>query len=245
MPDRSSAVVALLAILVLLSGCTVSFQTTDYSAGPEGSGLSTGGPSDGSAWNVTVTHVVDGDTVEARFPNGETDTLRLLGVDTPETAHDRVSPGEYEEIPDTVEGRDHLFEWGERASAFATEELEGETVRIAVDESADRRGGYGRLLVYVYADGENFNERLLREGYARLYDTPFSLRAEFEAAETEAQREERGLWAFDSAESTAQSAPADLTASSQVERVGDPQYRATLATFVDDTARHLGVGYRD
>ncbi|UWG48669.1 Endonuclease YncB, thermonuclease family [Halanaeroarchaeum sp. HSR-CO] len=245
MPDRSSVVVVLLAILVLLSGCTISFQTTDYSAGPDESGLSTGGPGDGSAWNVTITHVVDGDTVEARFPNGETATLRLLGVDTPETAHDRITPDEYEGVPDTVAGRDHLFEWGERATAFATEELEGETVRIAVDESADRRGGYGRLLVYVYADGKNFNERLLREGYARLYDTPFSLRSEFEAAETEARNDERGLWAFDKTESTLQTAPAVRPGSSQVERVGDPQYRATFAAFVDDTARHLGVGYRD
>lgn len=241
MPDRSTAVAALLAVLVLLAGCTVSLQTTDYGAGPEESALSSGGPEDGTAWEVTVTRVVDGDTVEARFPNGETDTLRLLGVDTPETTYDRVSPGEFEGIPDTVAGRDHLFEWGERATAFATDELEGETVRIAVDESADRRGGYGRLLVYVYADGENFNERLLRDGYARLYDSSFSLRSEFSAAEAEAQDDDRGLWAFGE-EATTQSSPDEGAGALQVERVGDAQYRATLAAFVHHAARDFGLG---
>ena len=62
------------------------------SAGPDGAPR---GPQQGTEWDVTVTRVVDGDTVEARFPNGEVDTLRLLGVDTPETSLGRVTPGEY------------------------------------------------------------------------------------------------------------------------------------------------------
>jgi micrococcal nuclease len=140
---------------------------------------------------------VDGDTVEVRFPNGETDTLRLLGVDTPETTLSRVSPGEFEGIPDTTAGQDHLFRWGERAAEFAADELSGETVQIEVDAEADRRGSFGRLLVYVYIDGENFNERLLTGGYARMYDSQFSLRGEFERAESIAQRNDVGLWDFE------------------------------------------------
>ncbi|MFW6265353.1 MAG: thermonuclease family protein [Halanaeroarchaeum sp.] len=241
MPDRSTVVAVLLAVLVLLAGCTVSYQTPDYETGPEESDLSSSGPDEGTAWEVTITYVVDGDTVEARFPNGETETLRLLGVDTPETTYDGVSPEEFEGIPDTTDGRDHLYEWGERASAFATEELDGETVRIAVDDSADRRGGYGRLLVYVYDDGENFNERLLHEGYARHYDTPHSLHDEFETAATDARSENRGLWAFESGGQPTQAALPDGAETLEVEGVGDAQYRTTLGAFVDDAARNLGV----
>lgn len=197
MSDRSTAVAALLAVLVLLAGCTVSLQTTDYGAEPEESVLSSGGPDEGNAWEVTVTRVVDGDTVEARFPNGEVEELRLLGVDTPETYEEGTSPGEFEGVPDTEAGRQHLLTWGEQASAFARDELAGETVRVAVDPDADRRGGYGRLLVYVYVDGELFNERLLAEGYARLYDTEFTLRDEFASVEAAARNEERGLWGLD------------------------------------------------
>lgn len=156
------------------------------------------GPGTGTEWTVTVTRVVDGDTVEARFPNGEVDTLRLLGVDTPETTYSSISPGEFEGIPDTTAGRDHLYNWGESASAFAIDQLEGASVRVEVDQQADRRGSFGRLLVYVHVDGENFNRRLLSEGYARVYESDFSKLNDFLDVEAAAQRTDAGLWDFES-----------------------------------------------
>ncbi|KTG12205.1 nuclease [Haloferax profundi] len=135
--------------------------------------------------------------MEAQFPNGDVDTLRLLGVDTPETTLSRVSPDEFEGIPDTTAGRDHLYNWGEKATEFAVDELEGEQVRIVVDEQADRRGSFGRLLVYIYVDSENYNRRLLTDGYARMYDSEFSQRNEFRSAEDRAQSLSKGLWDFE------------------------------------------------
>jgi micrococcal nuclease len=160
------------------------------------------GPQQGTEWEVTVTRVVDGDTVEARFPNGEIDTLRLLGVDTPETSLGRVTPGEYG-FADSVDARDHLLAWGQRASEFTRSELGGETVHVAVDPRADRRGSFGRLLVYVSVDGADFNERLLSRGYARLYESSFSRRSEFARAEAEARASGVGLWGFRGQSSTA------------------------------------------
>lgn len=158
------------------------------------------GPQHGTEWTVTITRVIDGDTVEARFPNGETDTLRLLGVDTPETTLSRVNPEEFEGIPDTTVGRDHLFNWGELAAEYANDQLEGETVRIEVDPEADRRGSFGRLLVYLYVDGENFNKLLLTKGYARVFESTFSKRTEFEDAEATARADNVGLWDFEEPE---------------------------------------------
>ncbi|WP_266083337.1 thermonuclease family protein [Haladaptatus caseinilyticus] len=135
--------------------------------------------------------------MEVEFPNGETDTLRLLGVDTPETTLSRVNPDEFEGIPDSTAGRDHLYEWGEQASRFATDELDGKTIRIETDPEADRRGSYGRLLVYIYVDGENFNQRLLTDGYARLYDSSFSKQSKFATVEANAQQNDVGLWDFE------------------------------------------------
>lgn len=155
------------------------------------------GPADGTEWTVSVERVIDGDTMEVQFPNGEVDTVRLLGIDTPET-YGQNDPDEFEGIPDDTAGADWLAEWGDRATAVATEELAEEEVRIAVDPAADRRGSYGRLLVYVYTDdGESFNERLLEDGLARMYDSQFSERSSYERLEAEAQREEVGLWGFD------------------------------------------------
>ena len=146
---------------------------------------------------ATVTRVIDGDTVEVRFTDGETDTIRLLGVDTPETELGRVAPPEYEGIPDTNAGADWLFEWGQRAKSFATETLDGRQVRVVVDPESDRRGSYGRLLAFIHVDGTNFNLRLIEDGYARMYDSTFSLRDTFARAESRARTNDVGLWDFD------------------------------------------------
>ena len=140
--------------------------------------------------------------MEVRFPNGEIDTLRLLGVDTSETFGEN-DPAEFEGIPENAAGRSHLAKWGERATAFATDELEGQEVRIETDPGADRRGSYGRLLVYLYTDGTDFNRQLIDQGLARMYDSSFSKRAAYSSAEAQAQEEDVGLWDFDGSTATA------------------------------------------
>ena len=125
--------------------------------------------------------------MEVRFSNGEIDTLRLLGVDTPGTFGEN-DPAEFEGIPENAAGRDHLAEWGGRATAFATDGLEGKEVRIETDPEADRRGSYGRLLVYLYVDGTDFNRELIDQGLARMYDSKFSKRGEYESTEAQAQQ---------------------------------------------------------
>lgn len=154
------------------------------------------GPSIERTHTVTVTKVVDGDTMEIRFQNGSTDTIRLLGVDTPEV-HTGVEPAEYDGIPDNDQGRAWLERWGDSASTYAKSELAGESVTIAFDRQSPRRGSYDRLLVYVFLDNEtHFNKQLLVNGYARLYDSEFGKRYEFGSAEATAQSEGVGLWGY-------------------------------------------------
>jgi micrococcal nuclease len=147
------------------------------------------------AWTVTVTDVVDGDTMDVRFANGTAETVRLLGVDTPEVYVEN-DPAEFEGIPETDAGEAWLHGWGENASAFARSELAGETVTIALDPAADRRGSYGRLLVYIETDDGLFNRRLLARGYARYYDAPLTRAGEFQRIELRARNGTRGLWAY-------------------------------------------------
>lgn len=155
-----------------------------------------------------VTRVVDGDTIEVRYRDGETDTVRLLGVDTPEVFGD-VNPDEFDGVPDSEAGREHLREWATRASAFAREELSGKEVRIVTDPRADRRDRYGRLLAYVVRSGDtggseasdrsengSFNAALLRGGYARMYESSFTERERYERFEAGARKQGVGLWGF-------------------------------------------------
>lgn len=163
--------------LVALAGCTISI----------------GGPPTAEERNATVVEVVDGDTIDVQFEDGTEDTVRLLGVDTPE-AYSEVKPGEFEDIPDTEAGRSCLESWGERASDYATDRLAGTDVTVATDSESDRRGSYDRLLAYVTVDNESFNHALLERGYARLYDSEFARLDEFSATERDARRNDIGLW---------------------------------------------------
>ena len=130
-----------------------------------------------------VVHHVDGDTVRVRIPGppiglNVIETIRLLGVDTPETVHPN---------------REAEF-FGQEASDFTKAELLDKSVYLAFDW--DLRDRYGRLLAYIYTDdGRCFNARLVYEGYAHAYVRfPFQFMDEFRAFEQEARREGRGLW---------------------------------------------------
>lgn len=185
--SRVVCVAALLGVLVVLAGCS--------GVGPidtPGNGQVENGS--GDSITVTVTRVVDGDTVEVKYPNGTADTVRLVGVDTPEV-HSANTPGEFEGVPETEAGRNCLERWGERASSFATERLADRQVTLRFDPNLDRRGYYNRLLAYVVVGGKTFNYRLVSQGYARVYDSDFSEKERYRSAETTAREERRGLWA--------------------------------------------------
>lgn len=161
---RGSEPVYAALVCALLSGGTLAGQQF-ISGGHEGT--------------VTVTRVVDGDTIEVAPPVDGIRTVRLIGVDAPETDHPRCGEQPY----------------GREAANFAAGRLEGERVELEFDvERVDR---YGRLLAYVRTeDGELFNETLVREGYAQVATFPPNVRYEslFLMRQREARGAERGLW---------------------------------------------------
>lgn len=128
----------------------------------------------------TVTSVVDGDTIKVSM-DGTIETLRLIGIDTPET----------------VDPRKSVQCFGTEASNKAKELLSGQQVRIESDSSQDTRDKYGRLLVYVYrSDGLFFNKYMIEQGYAYeyTYETPYKYQSDFKAAQQSAQTNQKGLW---------------------------------------------------
>lgn len=132
--------------------------------------------------NATVTHVVDGDTIDVTLDTGETARIRMLGVNTPET----------------VDPRRPVECFGKEASAFAKSTLDGKRVRLDADPQADERDIYGRLLRNVTVeDGTDFNATLVREGYAYAY-LSFPLdpvrKKQLSDLQKEAETEKRGLW---------------------------------------------------
>lgn len=192
----------LLVVIILVSapvaGCVEDSQSPPSTSSPSDNETTLPPPDGGDIRTATVTRVIDGDTIEVRFEDGDEDTIRLLGVDTPETIASNEDPNEYAGIPDTPNGRDWLLNWGQEAKEYVRGQLDGEQVRVVTDPESDERGSFGRLLAYIYVDGENVNRVLLENGLARVYDSPFSFREEFYQAESAAQAEDRGVWGFES-----------------------------------------------
>jgi micrococcal nuclease len=126
---------------------------------------------------------VDGDTVRVRIPDPPGDlkaveTIRMLGVDTPETVHPHKP----------------VERFGKEASDYTKAKLLGKQVYLAFDwELRDR---YGRLLAYIYtADGRCFNAALIHEGYGYAYVSySFHFLKEFQDLEQAARSRKRGLW---------------------------------------------------
>ncbi|MEO2116858.1 MAG: thermonuclease family protein [Methanocaldococcus sp.] len=144
-----------------------------------------------------VVKVVDGDTIYVDV-NGKLWRIRLLGVDTPET-YKKNNPNEYHLLNGTpITNITYLKEWGIKAKYFAKKQLENKTVVIVFDNEAPKRDRYGRYLAYIFINNSNnlinFNEELLKYGYARVYISDFELKDEFLEVEREAKQNKVGLW---------------------------------------------------
>jgi len=128
-----------------------------------------------------VVQVVDGDTIKVD-ENGRTETVRIIGIDTPET----------------VDPRKPVQCFGREASVKAHELLDGQRVYLTPDPTQDSRDRYGRLLAYVdREDGLDYGLWMISNGYAHeyTYHLPYQRQAAYRAAEAEARAAERGLWA--------------------------------------------------
>ena len=130
-----------------------------------------------------VSKVTDGDTIHVII-EGQDETVRLIGINTPET----------------VDPRRAVECFGKEASTRMKEIAKGKIVRLEYDDSQSLRDTYGRLLAYVYLeDGQMINRKMIAEGYAYEYTymTPYKYQREFRQSQNLAQSSKRGLWAPD------------------------------------------------
>ena len=117
-------------------------------------------------WRVETVH--DGDTVTCLDTAGKAQKIRLRGIDAPEF--------------DQPHGRD-----ARQALAF---KLTGGSVRV--DGAA--RDQHGRLLGTLWLGDRDLNRELVSEGHAWVFGG-FAPDPDLVAAEAEARKARRGLWA--------------------------------------------------
>lgn len=128
-----------------------------------------------------VIKVTDGDTIQIMAADKK-QTVRMIGVDTPES----------------VDPRKPVQCFGEKASKKTSELLLNKKIYLEADSTQGDSDRYKRLLRYVFLeDGTNVNKLLIEQGFGHqyTYNKPYKYREEFIKAETDARESERGLWA--------------------------------------------------
>lgn len=169
-PPRMWVVVThILLLSVVVSGCAV-FSTTSATS-------TRGNP----APTATVSNVVDGDTIVLRFATGQVETVRLLGIDTPETV-DPTRPVQC---------------FGTEASEYLARLLP-EGTEVALERDVEARDRFGRLLAYIYraSDGLFVNGDMLQRGFAdiSIFEPNTAYQSDLAAAVTRARTRSEGLW---------------------------------------------------
>ena len=137
--------------------------------------------------SARVVSVVDGDTLKVRLTTRRVVTVRLNGIDTPETK----KPG----VP---------VECGGRSATKAMQELAldahgvGRVVSVITDPTQGKLDRYGRLLVYVRvaATGKDLGAAQFTAGWSATYivNKPFAKTRIYQADEQQAKARGAGVW---------------------------------------------------
>jgi micrococcal nuclease len=128
---------------------------------------------------IRLVEVIDGDTIRGMV-NGKLETVRYLLIDTPESKNPKTCVQFYAK------------------EAFLRNQELVNSGEITIElEDGNTRDAYGRLLAYVYVDGESIQGSLLREGYARvayIMNPPYKYLEHLRKEENIAIRKNINIW---------------------------------------------------
>jgi len=149
---------------------------------------------------VDTVAVTDGDTVDVEFDSGRVESIRVLGIDTPEK--EQYQQFERTQEWEGIESLDYLATWGQNATDWAKGELGGKTVEVSFDDAEPGIfDQFDRLLAYIHYDANGdgardafYNYRTVENGYARLYSSSFTKHREFYEAERSAETSDVNVW---------------------------------------------------
>lgn len=141
---------------------------------------------------AVIQRVVDGDTLKIHY-KGQTENIRLIGVDAPESSANKKAQKDARRSGHDIET---LTAMGKEATNYVERIVRsGDEVRLEFD--VQHRDRYGRLLCYVYlSDGKMLNEEITKAGYAQVMTYPPNVKYQekFTKAYKETRENKRGLW---------------------------------------------------
>jgi len=122
----------------------------------------------GQTFTARVTAVTDGDTYDVRRSAGGDVTIRLYGVDAPESAQP----------------------YGTAATKAARRYVGGKNVRVVVEDI----GRYGRAVARISIQGGDLGAMLIGDGLAWWYREYAPNETEYQRLQRQARNANQGLW---------------------------------------------------
>lgn len=137
---------------------------------------------------VRIISVTDGDTLKVRLNDGRRQTVRLIGIDTPET----VKPGSRVECG----GRAATASMVKLAMTRRRGRLVGRAAMLISDPTQGTTDRFGRSLAYVEAGGRDLGRAMIRAGWAAVYvySQPFARLEAYNVARDTAKGAAAGVW---------------------------------------------------
>jgi micrococcal nuclease len=166
------------SLILLLSAIIITCFAADISFAKKNSPVRTA--------TGKVTKVSDGDTIHVTTPEQTQLTVRLYGIDAPETPKINQRTGRINKPGQPM---------GEEAWGALRAKILGRTVRLDIMD-IDR---YKRMVGIIWTDNRNINLEMVKEGFAETYieylrGEPY--RQQFIRAQEKAQVSKRGIWAL-------------------------------------------------
>lgn len=125
-----------------------------------------------ATWTARVTNISDGDTIRVITPEGKQERIRFYGIDAPESGQP----------------------YGKAATKFVESAIVAANYRVDIVEV--ERDRYGRMVGMVTVNGVNLNRKVVKAGFAWVYDQ-YCKKAEcqeWKVLEREARDGKLGLW---------------------------------------------------
>lgn len=138
------------------------------------------------AKSVSLTNIdcIDGDTFRATI-DGEDKTIRMIGIDTPETKYATKTVDE---------------SYAVEASDYTCSHLkDSDNLKLEYDSKAKKEDKYGRVLGWIFIGDSLLQEELVLKGYAKVeyvYDDYMYIDQLYKAEE-KAKKEKIGIWSED------------------------------------------------
>jgi len=122
-----------------------------------------------------VVDVVDGDTIKV-IENNQTKTIRLIGIDAPESRSNDCK--------------------NEEATQLLSNLILNKQVTLESDSTQADLDRFGRQLRYVFLDEVNVNREIIKAGFAMeyTYSKPYKYKDIFTQSQNSAQIQELGIW---------------------------------------------------